>query len=69
MSKPLTKKILKDFNHPVTKKLIYIHSMETFIFTDMKKASLEKDETKIPTLGPYAAALSYILGNASRSRF
>ena len=35
----------------------------------MKKASLEKDETKIPTLGPYAAALSFILGNASKSRF
>ena len=43
--------------------------METFIFKDMKKASLEKDETKIPTLGPYAAALSFILGNASKSRF
>ena len=42
--------------------------METFIFTDMKKASLEKDETKIPTLGPYAAALSFIIGNASKSR-
>jgi len=43
--------------------------METFIFSAMKKASLEKDETKIPTLGPYAAALSFILGNASKSRF
>ena len=42
--------------------------METFIFSDMKKASLEKDETKIPTLGPYAAALSFVLGNASKSR-
>jgi hypothetical protein len=42
--------------------------METFIYADMKKASLEKDETKIPTLGPYAAALSFILGNASKSR-
>ena len=42
--------------------------METFIFNDMKKASLNKDETKIPTLGPYAAALSYIIGHANRKR-
>jgi len=66
MNKPLTCKILEDFNHPITKKLIYIHSMETFIFNDMKKASLNKDETKIPTLGPYAAALSYIIGHANK---
>lgn len=27
-----------------------------------------KDETKIATLGPYAAALSYILANANKTR-
>ena len=42
--------------------------METFLYKDLKKSSLEKDETKIATLGPYAAALSFILSNAHKNR-
>ena len=38
--------------------------METFIYKDLKKASLEKDITKVKTLGPYAKALSMILENS-----
>ena len=50
-----------DSDHLVTQTLIYIHSMETFIYKDMKKASLEKDITKVKTLGPYAFVLTVIL--------
>ena len=42
--------------------------METFIYQDLKKCSLKKDESRIHSLGPYAAALSYIIGNANRGR-
>ena len=42
--------------------------METFIYGDLKRASLNKDQTRIPTLGPYAAALSYIIRNANKTR-
>jgi hypothetical protein len=35
--------------------------METFIYRDMKKASLSKDITKVKTLGPYASVLSRII--------
>ena len=59
--KPLTYEILEDYNHSVTKTLLYIHSMETFLYREMKRVSIEKDETRIPSLGPYAAALSYII--------
>ena len=38
--------------------------METFIYKDLKKASLQKDITKIKTLGPYAFAMSGILGES-----
>ncbi len=68
MNKPLTYKILENYRHPVTKALLYIHSMETFIYKDLKHASLNKDKSKIPTLGPYAAALSFIVRNAHKSR-
>ena len=40
--------------------------METFICYDLKKASREKDETKIMSLGPYALCLSYILAKAKQ---
>ncbi len=35
--------------------------METFIYKDLKKASLQKDITKVKTLGPYAYAMTQIL--------
>ncbi len=54
MNKPLTYEILYDLSHPVTQTLLYIHSMETFIYKDLKKAYLQKDITKVKTLGPYA---------------
>ena len=41
--------------------------MQTFLTYDLKKASREKDETKIMSLGPYALCLSYILAKASQS--
>ena len=42
--------------------------MESFIYPELKKASLNKDESRIPTLGPYAAVLSFIIRNANISR-
>ena len=45
----------------MTQTLIYIHSMETFIYRDLKKASLDRDISKVKTLGPYAFALTSIL--------
>ena len=42
--------------------------METFLYKELKRASLQKDETRIPSLGPYSAALSFIIENANKSR-
>jgi len=65
LDKPLKAEILSDICHEVSSFLLYIHSMETFIYQDLKTASRFKDKTKIMTLGPYAACLSYILSNNS----
>ena len=43
MRKPLTPKILSDPNHKFVKTLIYIYSMQTFIFSEMNRASRCKD--------------------------
>ena len=60
----MTIQILDNLDHKVTKFLLYLHTMETFIYRDLKNASLNRDDEKISSLGPYAMCLSYILGNA-----
>jgi hypothetical protein len=61
MKKSLSWSILEDSSHEVTKFLLYLHTMQTFLCYDLKQASREKDVTKITSLGPYALCLSYIL--------
>ena len=61
MNQKLDYKILKNPDHPVTKTLIYIHSMETFIYGDLKKACLNRDCSRVETLGPYAYVLGEII--------
>ena len=61
LDKPLSKKILSDPKHPITMLILYIYSMECFIYTDLNRACREKDQSKIQYYGAYAAALSYIL--------
>ena len=61
MNKPLTPKILSDPSHKLVQTLVYIYSMQTFIFTEMNKASRAKDIHKIKFYGPLASALSMII--------
>ena len=56
--------ILDNPRHEVTKFLLYLHTMETFIYKELKNASRNQDDERIGSLGPYAMCLSYILGNA-----
>ncbi len=42
--------------------------METFIYKDLKKACLQKDITKVKTLGPYAIAISGILDESLKKK-
>lgn len=58
IDKPLTPRILSDPTQEIVKHLIYIYSMESFIYADINRASRDKDESKIKFYGAYAAALS-----------
>lgn len=60
-TKPLTYKVLSNPNHEFVKTLLYIYSMETFIFSEMNKASRQKQKKKIKFYGPLASALSLIV--------
>ncbi len=68
LERPLDRKILRNTDHKITKFLLYLHTQETFLYKDLKKASRDKDESKIITLGPYALVLSFILLEAKQSK-
>ena len=60
-SKPLTPKILSNPDHPFVKTLIYIYSMESFVFSELNRASRMKDESKIQFYGAFASALGFVI--------
>lgn len=68
INKPLTPKILSNPNHKVTRRLLYIYSIESFIYSDLNRACRDKDSKQIQYYGPYAAALSYIIHGANKNR-
>ena len=65
---PLTPKILSDPENCITRHLVYLYSMESFIYQDMNEAIRKKEVSKIKFYGAYAAALSYIIYSANQNR-
>jgi len=65
---PLTRDILIDPNHPVTKLMLLTYSMECFIYKHMNNASRYGDVSKIDSLGPYALVLGTIVREAISNR-
>ena len=61
LDKPLTRDILENPDHAITKHILYLYSMESFIYADLNRACREKDESKIKYYGAFAAALSHII--------
>ena len=47
LNKPLTPEILSNPNHGFVKTLLYVYSMQSFIFSEMNRASRRKDAEKI----------------------
>ena len=66
MKRPQTPKILSDPKHKFVKTLVYIYTMETFIFKELNKASRGKDIEKLKFYGPLASALSFIIHCGNR---
>ena len=68
LDKPLTSRILKDPQHKITCHLLYLYSMESFIYEEINKACRLQDKSKIEYYGAYSAALSFILNSNSESQ-
>lgn len=58
---PIDKAILSDPNNPLVLLVLYIYSMETFVFPTIMRASRTGDKSKAKTLGPYTLVLSEIM--------
>ena len=67
LDKPLSPKILANPYHKVTRHLLYIYSMECFIYSDLNRACRDKDTSSIQYFGAYAAAISYIIHGANQN--
>lgn len=50
-----------DPEHFHVKTILFIYSLECFLFKKLNKASRDKDQSVIQTLGPYAVAISKII--------
>ena len=48
---PLTQKILSDPTNDVTKLILFLYSMESFIYTDLNKSNCDKGHRQIKFLG------------------
>ena len=68
IEKPLTPKVLSTPSHNVVTYLIYLYSMESFIYDEMNRCCRNKDINQIKHFGAFAAALSYIIDNANKNR-
>ena len=58
---PLTQSVLSDPYHPITKHLLYLYTMESFIYSTLNRSSRDQIKEQLDYYGPYAAALGYIL--------
>ena len=53
--------ILLDPASSVVGLILFIYQMENFCFSELNRSSRYKDQSKVPTLGPWAAALYDII--------
>ena len=68
LDKPLTPKVLSNPEHRAVRHIMYIYSMESFIYTELNRVCREKDKSKIKYYGAFAATLSYIIYSANQNR-
>lgn len=61
---PISKVTLAKPKDPMTQFLLYMWSLETFIYDDVNKALRFKDENSVENLGPFCFCLSKILNSA-----
>jgi len=62
----LTPKILSDPTHKITRHILYIYTMESFLYKELNNSSRKKEPNRIKYYGPMAAVLGYIVQYANK---
>ena len=57
-----------DPEHVHVKTILFIYSLESFLFKKLNLASRQKDSSVIATLGPFAVAISKIIDQVQKNR-
>jgi hypothetical protein len=53
--------ITNDPEHQDVKAILFLYSLESFLYPRLNRISIEKDKSSIDTLGPFAVALTKII--------
>jgi hypothetical protein len=53
--------VVSNPDHPHVKAILFMYSMESFLYKRINKISRDKDSSSISTLGPFAVALTRII--------
>jgi hypothetical protein len=60
--------VTNDPEHEDVKAILFLYSLESFLYPRLNKISIEKDLSSIETLGPFAVALTRIIDRVQRLR-
>ena len=62
------KPVCDDIEHPHVKTILYMYSLESFLFKRINLTSRERDVSVLKNLGPLAVALTRIINNVQKNR-
>ena len=65
LREPLKKEEMANPDSPVVRNILYLHTMEMFLYHALNQASRVQDAPKVQTLGPFSMALSLIFRSGS----
>ena len=57
-----------DIEHPHVKTILFMYSLESFLFKKINLSSRERDLSVVKNLGPYAVALTRTINNVQKHR-
>jgi hypothetical protein len=60
--------VISDPDHPHVKAIVFVYSMESFLFVRLNQISRQKDPSAIETLGPYSVALTFVINSIEQKR-
>ena len=58
----------RDPEHPHVKAILYIYSLESFLFDRLNQSQRDQDSSVVQTLGPFAVALTRIILRVEQNR-